>query len=483
MNKFYIDLFINDLVKKFRLYNDDCFKIKMEGLANFIDKTNDDIKYLVDSLNLNNFELEFTDDNKGNIDQIVVKCENRTKDSLYDFIYPLIDLQNIMDLASKTSLPVIVVLIMKIIGRLISKLKVLYKAIVLDLDDTLWMGTLAEDKIDKIKENMHSSQAASFINFMKFVKNLAQEFGIYVAICSKNDIKLVEEAIRQLDEDIFPLKNQIDCIVANDNDKSKNIQKIAEELSILTKSIVFVDDNPISRDEVKTNLPEVFVPNWTNHEQITTQILIACIFERLELSKQAQNKRKTYKILQVERSKNSLASLDVKLLEDFDHTESIKFYYKTNQFKFSNIEDSFDEDAKSIYFEMYRGNDENLGICSVMTYKILEDTFFIYNWAISCRFYEIGLEEFVLLYLHKVAGNNRILINYHKTEDNRKVTELLNKYPSLFKENKENKTNKKDKKNKKNMTDKTKNVKNVKEIVFTENILENIRNKTNLRMI
>lgn len=63
---------------------------------------------------------------------------------------------------------------MKIIGRLIAKLKVLYKAIVLDLDDTLWMGTLAEEKLDKIKENMHSSQVALFINFMKFVKNLAQ---------------------------------------------------------------------------------------------------------------------------------------------------------------------------------------------------------------------------------------------------------------------------------------------------------------------
>ncbi len=477
MDKFYIDVFINDLVKKFRLYNDDFFKIRVEGLTSFIDKGNDAFKYLVDSLSENNFEIEFTDYNKDNIDQIIVKCEDKTNKNLYDFTYPLTDLIVLIDLASKTSLPVIVVLIMKIIGRLISKLKVLYKAIVLDLDDTLWMGTLAEDKIDKIKENMHSSQAAPFINFMKFVKNLAQELGIYVAICSKNEIKLVEEAIEQLDEDIFPLKNQIDCIVANDNDKSKNIQKIAQELSILTKSIVFIDDNPINRDEVKTKLPQVFVPQWTNHEQLMTQILTACVFERFELSKHAQNRRRTYKILQVEKLANSLVNLDVKLIEDFGNEESSKFYYKSNQFKFSKIEDNFDEDAKSICFEMYRGNDENLGICSVMTYKILEDAFFIYNWAISCRFFEIGLEEFVLLYLHKVAGNNRILINYHKTEDNRKVTELLSKYPSLFKGNKTNKINKKIK------TNKTINVKNLKEIVFTENILENIRNKTNLRMI
>lgn len=149
-----------------------------------------------------------------------------------------------------------------------------------------------------------------------------------------------------MDEDIFPLKNQIDCIVANDNDKSKNIQKIAQELSILTKSIVFIDDNPINRDKVKTKLPQVFVPQWSNHEQLVTQILAACIFERFELSKQAQNRRKTYKILQIEKSANSLVNLDVKLFEDFGNEESSSFYFKSNQFKSSKIEDNFDEDAK-----------------------------------------------------------------------------------------------------------------------------------------
>lgn len=57
MDKFYIDVFINDLVKKFRLYNDDFFKIRVEGLTNFIDRENDAFKYLVDLLREINLKL------------------------------------------------------------------------------------------------------------------------------------------------------------------------------------------------------------------------------------------------------------------------------------------------------------------------------------------------------------------------------------------------------------------------------------------
>ncbi len=42
----------------------------------------------------------------------------------------------------------------------------------LDLDDTLWSGTLSEVGIDKIKENLQSEQGATFIAFMKFVKKV-----------------------------------------------------------------------------------------------------------------------------------------------------------------------------------------------------------------------------------------------------------------------------------------------------------------------
>ena len=57
---------------------------------------------------------------------------------------------------------------------------------------------------------MNSEKAIPFIEFMKFVKTLGAELGIFIAITSRNDSKMVETLINKLDINIFPLKNQID---------------------------------------------------------------------------------------------------------------------------------------------------------------------------------------------------------------------------------------------------------------------------------
>ncbi|MBV5312775.1 MAG: HAD-IIIC family phosphatase [Prolixibacteraceae bacterium] len=454
-------VYINNFVKKFRNYNNDEFLIVISGLKRFIHKDDKVLTYLFEKLKENNFIIEFegTDESVNHID---ITCKNITKDTSCNFTYQIQNLPTIIELSSKTDIPAVGIIVMKIVAQIISKLKILYKAIVLDLDDTLWKGTLSEVGIDKIRENMYSEQGAPFIAFMKFVKTLANELGVYITICSRNDSKMVESTIEELDDIIFPLKNQIDCIIANNNDKSENIRKIAEQLSILPKSIVFIDDNQIVRDEVKQKLPEVFVPEWANHNELVTQLIAGCIFERVELSLNSQNRRKQYRIIQTERTQNSLPTLSVKVINDDKHTESIKLYSKSNQFKFSRNDDKFDGDAKSLYFEICRENGENLGICSAITYTLSYYTFLVHNWAISCRYFEIGLEEFILLYIKKIANSNKIFINFQHSEYNQKVSELLAKYSDVFKDN-----GKKD----------------TIEIIFAKEIADNIDKSTNLKMI
>ena len=60
----------------------------------------------------------------------------------------------------------------------------------------------------------------------------------------------------------------------------------------MPSSIVFIDDNKIVRDEVKQKVTEVFVPEWANHNELVTQLIAGCIFERVELSLNSQNRRK-----------------------------------------------------------------------------------------------------------------------------------------------------------------------------------------------
>jgi len=433
----FLCVFINNFVKKIRNYNNDEFLITISGLKRFIHKDENVLTYLFEQLKENNFIIEF-EGNEESVNHIDITCKNITKNASYNFKYQIQNLPAIVELSSKIDIPPVGIIITKIVAQIISKIKILYKAIVLDLDDTLWKGTLSEVGINNIRETLYSEQGAPFIAFMKFVKTLANELGVFIAICSRNDSQMVESTLELLDENIFPLKNQIDYIIANNNDKSENIRKIAEQLSILPNSIVFIDDNQIVRDEVKLAMPEVFVPEWTNHNELVTQLIAGCIFERVELSSNSQNRRKQYKIIQTERTRNSLPKLSVKVINDDKHTESIKLYSKSNQFKFSRNDDKFEGDAKSLYFEICRENGENLGICSAITFTNSYDTFHIHNWAISCRYFEIGLEEFILMYIQKIANASKIFINYQHTEYNQKVRELLAKYSVAFKNNDKN---------------------------------------------
>lgn len=457
----FLRVYIIDFVKKFRDYNSDEFLVVINGLYNFIPNDDQIFDELLEELKQLNFTIEI-EGNQESINEINITCKNVTKDTTYNFKYEIQNLPAIVEISSKTDIPVVGIIVTKIVAQIISKTKIIYKAIVFDLDDTLWNGTLSEVGIDKIKENLQSEQGATFIAFMKFVKSLANELGIFITICSRNDSKMVESTIEELDDNIFPLKNQIDYIIANNNDKSENIRKIAEQLSILPNSIVFIDDNQIVRDEVKLTLPEVFVPEWTNHNELVTQLIAGCIFERVELSLNSQNRRKQYKIIQTERTQNSLPKLSVKVINDNKHIESIKLYTKSNQFKFSRNDDKFEGNAKSLYFEICRENGENLGICSAITYTNSNDTFHIHNWAISCRYFEIGLEEFILMYIQKIASASKIFINYQHSEYNQKVRELLAKYSVAFKNN--------------NKNDKI-------EIIISKEIEDKMNNSTNLRKL
>jgi FkbH-like protein len=456
----FLRVYINDFVKKFRGYNTDEFVVVIEGLNKFITKDNTVLVSFIEELKQNNFTIEF-EGNEESINHIDITCRNITKNTSDNFKFQIQFLPTIVELSSKTDISAVGIIIMRIVAQIISKTKIIYKAIVLDLDDTLWNGTLSEDGIEKIKEKLLSEQGVTFIAFMKFVKSLASELGIFITICSRNDSKMVESAIHKLDENIFPLRNQIDYIIANYNDKSENIRLIAEQLSILPNSIVFIDDNQIVRDEVKLKLPDVFVPEWTNHNELVTQIIAGCIFERVELSLNSQNRRKQYRIIQTERTQNTLPKLSVKVIKDEKHTESIKLYSKSNQFKLSRNDDKFEGDAQSLYFEICRENGENLGICSAITYTNSNDSFHIHNWAISCRYFEIGLEEFILMYIQKIANASKIFINYQHSEYNQKVRELLAKYSVAFNNDKNDKI----------------------EIIISKEIEDIMNNNTNLRKL
>lgn len=425
-NKF-TNVFINDFVRKFRVYNLDEFNIRIDGLKKFISKNDSVLHSLLKELKQNNFIIEI-EGQEEKINFVEITCNNITNNTYFNFNYQIQNLSYLVDISSKTNISVAGLIISKIIAHIICKIKIIYKAIVLDLDNTLWFGTISEDGIDQIKANMVSEIGAPYIEFMNYVKILGDELGIYIAICSRNDTNLIDKTINNLDSNIFPLKNHVDLIIANHNDKSDNIRIVAEQLSILPNSIVFIDDNQLVRDEVKNKLPEVFVPNWKDHFELVKQLIVGCIFERIELSINSQSRRKQNKILISERKQNSLPELMIKVNKDNDHIQSKELYSKSNQFKLVSEQINY-SNTESLYFEIFRKNGENLGICSTITYSLLnKNKCVILNWAISCRYFEVGLEEWIILYLMEIMENKEVYFAFQNNEENKKVHEFISNY-------------------------------------------------------
>lgn len=425
-NNNFLDTYVQEFIKPFRKYNKDVFEIIVSGLGTFIVGKN--YSKLLNKLNDNDFIIKFVEP-ETTITSLHIAYTNITNSTCGKYNFQIQDLPSLIEMSGRANISLYDIIIMKIVSQLICQYRIIYKAIVLDLDDTVWPGTLAEDGIGKIKENISSIQGTPYIAFLRFVKGLAEELGIFIAICSKNDSESVKYAIESIDDEIFPIKYQIDCIVANNNDKSENIKYIASQLSILPNAIVFIDDNQIVRDEVKKQLPEVFVPEWKNHYELMTMLAVSGIFDRNELSLNSQNRRRQLKILQVERMQNKLPRLMVKANKDNEHIQAKKLYSKSNQFKLVSEQIDF-TDSESIFFEMYRLNGENLGICSAITYSKNNSTCSILNWAISCRYFEIGLEEFVILYvLNNISDNLHFVCQLKK--ENIKIQQFIDKYSQV----------------------------------------------------
>lgn len=425
MNHF-VNFYIDNVIKAFRTYNNSLFNISIRGFGLFVNKEDRIFAYLFSQLANYGFIVNLnTDDAEECFCVITIIGKNQETGEVYNFCYNVQDLLYLIDLSSKTKVSVMCIMVMKIIALFIGRLKTLYKAVVLDLDDTLWNGTLSEDGINKIITNQKATTGVQFIRFANFVKILADSLGIYVAICSRNDFKMVSKTMDVLNKEIFPLKNSIDCVIANDNDKSSNIKEIAANLSILPNSIVFIDDNELVRDEVRNNIPGICVPNWNTHEELITLLSVGCVFDRYELSLNAQNRRKQYKMIQVLRSNNHLPVLNVKAIRDINHVIAEKLYKKSNQFNMSQQNSILSQYVISVYFEIYRPNGESLGICSAISYIIDDNMIAVKNWAISCRFFEIGLENSILLYLVEKANGRRIMFEYSKTEYNNKATSMV----------------------------------------------------------
>ncbi len=166
------------------------------------------------------------------------------------------------------------------------------KALVLDLDNTLWGGVVGDDGVENLEIGQETSMGQVYSEFQGYLK-AQKDIGVMLNVNSKNEYDNAVAGLQHPDGLLRP--DDFLVIKANWEPKSGNMAAIAQELNILPESLVFVDDNPAERDIVSVQMPEVAVPDIGTPEQYIRVLDHAGFFEVTNLSEDDRRRSEMYR--------------------------------------------------------------------------------------------------------------------------------------------------------------------------------------------
>ena len=323
------------------------------------------------------------------------------------------------------------------------------KALVLDLDNTLWGGIVGDDGPAGLALGPGSAEGEAFADFQAHARALAGR-GIILAVVSKNDEAHAREAFEGHPEMVLRPAD-IASFLANWDDKAANLRRVAETLNIGLDALVFVDDNPFERDRVRSALPEVAVPELPEDPSgYAGRLAEAGYFEALGLTDEDRARGGHYATAARHRAEVAeagdltayLAGLDMRLLwrpfAPEDLPRIVQLVNKTNQFNLTTrrITDGEaralldDPDALALRFRLIDRLADN-GIVAIVIGRRAGDDLVIDTWLMSCRVIGRGVEgamRDVLAGAARDHGAARLVGLYRPSPKNGMVRDL---YPRL----------------------------------------------------
>ncbi len=321
------------------------------------------------------------------------------------------------------------------------------KALVLDLDNTLWGGVVGDDGVDGIEIGQETNMGQVYSEFQRYLKEVSRT-GVMLTVCSKND---EENAISGLNHPEGILKpDDFILIKANWENKDRNILSIAEGLNIGLDALVFLDDNPAERAIVSSQLPMVEVPPMDSPETYIKTVDRSHFFETTSFSGDDLKRNEMYK----ENAKR--AQLQSKFADYGEYLESLEmtaviddflpvylqritqltnksnqFNVTTKRFTIAEMENTFaDESYIRLYGKLTDKFGDN-GIVSVVIGKKNGDTLDIDLWLMSCRVLKRDMELAMLDSLAeraKAQGIKTLKGYYCPTAKNKMVKDLYGSF-------------------------------------------------------
>lgn len=306
------------------------------------------------------------------------------------------------------------------------------KVIVTDLDFTFWHGVLGEDGPDGIK---YLPEGAGYIHFIyqTYLKRL-KDSGILLCVSSKNDADLVEEAFS--DNQFVVNYDDFVSIRTSYNPKSFHIEKLSNELNLGLNDFVFIDDNPIEIEEMKTALPEVTCIQFPKETEQFSNMMqqVHNLFQISKVTAEDKNRTSLYKL----RKKSNLEfsytetnideflkslEMEIELVKRSasDNDRAVQLINKTNQFNSNgnriskrHCDQLIDSGARLITAQLRDKNGDHGEILAIL----IEANSKVLSFVMSCRVFQRQAEIIFLLTILKEFKYDYLAMHYTKTERN-----------------------------------------------------------------
>ena len=305
------------------------------------------------------------------------------------------------------------------------------KAIVVDLDNTLYSGILGEDGIENLKPNN---------DFQKYLKALKEQ-GFMLAIVSKNEEADVFELFNKRTD--FELKkDDFTVIKANWNLKSKNIEEAVLKMNIGYDSVLFIDDNIAEIENVKNAISEINTILFTDENEtlrilnLYPRLIKANISNEDKIrSNDIKANEQRQKLAQELTPEEYFKKLEMKVTLNINDTNNVsrisELLNKTNQFiltykRYNEIEvkNIMSENNSCIITAAMKDKLSDSGIIAIGVFKNNQNDFVLDELTISCRALGRNIEDiivqemFLLAKKHLKVNSDLIKINYKKGQRN-----------------------------------------------------------------
>ncbi len=294
------------------------------------------------------------------------------------------------------------------------------KCVAWDLDNTMWKGVIGDDGKDSV---IPSEQAVDL------VKKL-DDMGVIQTIVSKNEFDVAWDKIKDLGLAEYFLYPAI-----NWTPKSQNLRGIAEALNINIDTFAVIDDSEFERHEISQALPQVRTYDASEIASLLSRpefdIPITAESKHRRLSYQTEAKRKT--MLSSWNGDYDGFLKDCKIiLELFTPTEAadqqrcFELIQRSNQYNITQDRRSEDYIPSIVNNPAYRVfalrvSDKfgHYGIVGFSSFEILDNTYFLRDFVMSCRVAKKSVEKAFFAYIASLLNDGQtISISVEKTDRN-----------------------------------------------------------------